>query len=979
MFENNTTTAALSCVKRALEDGLEKKYKINNPYITNQLLRISGLHKSDFDTINRTENIIERKNFNNGSIDDNSNKSEKSVSGVLRESTFSFDKLIGLRYLYRELKKLYGKSEANRLTAELYDFSLGFSDSTKVLIPYCWAMDATKIVLEGRPFGQLKSKPPKRLASYIAALSETIHQMSSHVAGALAVSSIFYDSARLLMINEGIGLDDVKNNKEIRKYVENCFQSFVHSVNHLSRSSVECVTEDTKVLTPQGLKGYNELNVGDDIYTWNNGKCMISKVKRVNVSDYEGEMHRYKGRDLIQEVTPNHRVLRKKYNTDDEFELIDSSKIIDFKTPITFPVSFREIQFEDFDISDDLLKLLTIILCDGHIKVNTIQISKSTIRNGHEEIKKCLNSLGIEYTVTNRESTFSKANFQNKSEKNKDKEYNVLVYSFKSKDIIGILNNTRKILPEFFTKLSCRQSNIVIDTWKQFDGHCEKKSYNKTKLQVDNDAIAEQLLHLCVRAGKRPKITERLIGANKTPTKYVCVHQRKNKDASVKERFNYSGKVWCPTTDDGIVMFVKDGSTFVSGNSPFSNVTVFDRAKLKTILEEPNIRWYFNDKDLDYVIDYVVEVQKIFLDFFDKGDPSNNGLPIRFPVVTCNISKDGNRGVEDTAFLDDICNRDISKYNIFASKGTKVASCCRVINDFDMLELASQSNSFGGVGSSIGSHRVVTINFNRIALESNSKEQFFSILSDRIESAAKILKGHKTLIKNFEQKGLQPFISNGWINMDRLFSTFGILGIYESVKTLKTKNIVNQDEDFTAEALTYLNKRVEDMSNKYKIIGNIEQIPAESFSHRLATADSLLFKGQVEQKLYANQFVPLWEDASIWERMETDGKYNQLLTGGGICHLQITDDVTPTQAKNLISKSIECGCEHFALNKIYSICSNGHVTHQKITVCDQCGSTDIDYITRVVGFFTPVSSWKEIKKTEDFDKRKFVDMSVVEG
>ena len=32
--------------------------------------------------------------------------------------------------------------------------------------------------------------------------------------------------------------------------------------------------------------------------------------------------------------------------------------------------------------------------------------------------------------------------------------------------------------------------------------------------------------------------------------------------------------------------------------------------------------------------------------------------------------------IVDMEFLKDICNREIYRYNIFASKGSKIASCC---------------------------------------------------------------------------------------------------------------------------------------------------------------------------------------------------------------------------------------------------------------------------------------------------------------
>ena len=42
------------------------------------------------------------------------------------------------------MKESYGKEEANRLIGEILDLSLGLSDSTNILKPYCWSLDASK-------------------------------------------------------------------------------------------------------------------------------------------------------------------------------------------------------------------------------------------------------------------------------------------------------------------------------------------------------------------------------------------------------------------------------------------------------------------------------------------------------------------------------------------------------------------------------------------------------------------------------------------------------------------------------------------------------------------------------------------------------------------------------------------------------------------------------------------------------------------
>lgn len=670
---NAETNRTIKNIRKTLASALKKKYGFTNgelKELTSKILKIHGLEASNFDALSSFAKILESR-VNDVSIDDNSNKNEKTIAGVNNEITAAFRKLVGYHMLYGVMKDLYGQAEAKVLSGDLYDFSLGLSDSTNILIPYCWALDASKIVLEGRKFGQLPSAPVHRVDSYISALDETTHQMSSHLAGAIAVGTFFLDIAHILIYKQRVPFEKIKTDAVMRKHIENCFQTFVHSVNHLSRNGVE---------------------------------------------------------------------------------------------------------------------------------------------------------------------------------------------------------------------------------------------------------------------------------------------------------------------------------------SPFTNISLFDRVKLKGLVGPENYGWYFaNKKEValdngledkmsaeqwqEFVINYIIELQEIYAKFHEKGDPLNNGIPYRFPVTTMNISKDDDDKVLDEKFFDFVCQRDITRFNIFTSKGTKVASCCRLINDAELLDMGSSVNSFGGSTVSMGSHRVVTINFARIAYEANSMEDFYHILDKRIRGAAKVLKAHKVLIGKMEEKGLEPFITRGWIRMDRLFSTFGILGVVEAKKILETKfaDQIEDGQDVMKDYLVYLNKHSQEYAKELGLFSNIEQIPGESYAVRLATVDNLIFNEDIiDAPLYANQFVPLWEDATIWEKLEADGKYNQLLTGGGIVHAQLGSKTTPSQNRKIIEYAIKCGCEHFVLNSVYSKCPKcGAVYDHKVASCSKCGHNEhMEYFTRVVGFFVPVDCWNPTRRNWEFERRTFIDDSL---
>lgn len=435
--------------------------------------------------------------------------------------------------------------------------------------------------------------------------------------------------------------------------------------------------------------------------------------------------------------------------------------------------------------------------------------------------------------------------------------------------------------------------------------------------------------------------------------------------------------------------------------SPFTNVSIFDKEKLHGFIGPDNYGWYFPknikvlaDNELggengkisreefdDFVVEYITEVQKIFIDFFDKGDPSQNGMQYRFPVTTINMSKHWNEEKKcfeldsNNELLNYITKKDIARYNIFCSEGSKICSCCRMINDKEMMDsLGSTVNSFGGSGgASLGSHRAVTINFARIAYEANSYDDFKKILKGRVDDTAKILKAHKLLLIKLGQMGLEPFIDRGWLSMNRFFSTFGVNGIYEADIILKEK-FGQLVDDYRKDILIAFNEYYRNASKNENIAGNAEQVPAESMSPKLFKVDNMLFGNPYNfPSMYANQFVPTWEKSSIREKFTTEGKYDMYLNGGSICHIQIGSDLTPTQARNIIKESVIAGCEHFALNAVYSRCKDcGEVEKARWEKCPHCQSDNVEHLSRVVGFFVVMENINKTRKENDWLKRKFV-------
>ena len=114
-------TRVIKNIRKTLASTLKKKYGFTNgelKELTTKILKIHGLDESNFDTLSMFDSFVSER-INDLSIDDNSNKNEKTIAGTMNEVNSSNMKLIGFHMLYQTMKELYGQEEAKRLSGEM--------------------------------------------------------------------------------------------------------------------------------------------------------------------------------------------------------------------------------------------------------------------------------------------------------------------------------------------------------------------------------------------------------------------------------------------------------------------------------------------------------------------------------------------------------------------------------------------------------------------------------------------------------------------------------------------------------------------------------------------------------------------------------------------------------------------------------------------------------------------------------------------
>jgi ribonucleoside-triphosphate reductase (formate) len=421
------------------------------------------------------------------------------------------------------------------------------------------------------------------------------------------------------------------------------------------------------------------------------------------------------------------------------------------------------------------------------------------------------------------------------------------------------------------------------------------------------------------------------------------------------------------------------GFPFRGSQSPFVNVSILDKGFLKSLFGETpdGGNKYVNPDGTGVDLDSVYQLQKLFYEYFD-GIFGKEGL-FTFPITTLAISLDDENNYVDPEFVDWVSNVYPNKClaNIYIGKPNSFSSCCRMKNDFEKLEKVHKEyqNSFGVGGISIGSTRVAGINLPRIAfnMKADGATDYTPYLQEALEACSKILLAHRKVIENHIGAGALPLYNTNWINMDNQYSTFGFIGSYEFLDLLGMNVTTEEGSDYLVGLLQEINTYAEKCSEENKIPTNIEQIPGESMAVRLSEIDKLLgYNVDYEVELYSNQYIPLINNGNIFDRFKIQGKLDSLTSGGAILHLNIEDgsNITSRQMMKLLNTARETGTVYFAVNRVFSECELGHMTISNNGICKECGAPVVKQVTRVVGFFTNISSWSSARQDE-FKHRVF--------
>ncbi len=356
-------------------------------------------------------------------------------------------------------------------------------------------------------------------------------------------------------------------------------------------------------------------------------------------------------------------------------------------------------------------------------------------------------------------------------------------------------------------------------------------------------------------------------------------------------------------------------------------------------------------------------LQKRFMKWFNK---ERTKTVLTFPVETMALlSKDGDVIDKEWGdFTAEMYSEGHSFFTYMSDNADSLSSCCRLRNE---IQDNGFSYTLGAGGVSTGSKSVLTINLNRcIQYAVKNNMDYMEFLGHIIDLCHKVQTAYNENLKELQKQGMLPLFDAGYINMGRQYLTIGVNGLVEAAEFMGLK--INDNPDYLHFVQNVLGL-VEKYNKQYRtkeLMFNCEMIPAENVGVKHAKWDRE--DGYFVPRDCYNSYFYIVEDDSlnIVDKFKMHGApYIEHLTGGSALHMNLEEHLSKAQYRQLLRVAAKEGCNYFTFNIPNTICNEcGYIDKRYLKKCPHCGSENVDYMTRIIGYLKRVSNFSEARQQE---------------
>ena len=356
-------------------------------------------------------------------------------------------------------------------------------------------------------------------------------------------------------------------------------------------------------------------------------------------------------------------------------------------------------------------------------------------------------------------------------------------------------------------------------------------------------------------------------------------------------------------------------------------------------------------------------LQKRFMVWFNQ---ERTKTVLTFPVETMALLTE-NGDAKDKEYGDWTAQMYADGHSFFtymSDNADSLSSCCRLRNE---IQDNGFSYTLGAGGVSTGSKSVLTINLNRCIQHATRQGiPYLDFMSEIIDLMHKVQLAYNENLKALAQKGMLPLFDSGYINIRRQYLTIGVNGLVEAAEYLGIP--INDNPQYVQFVQDVLGL-IEQYNKKYRskeVLFNCEMIPAENVGVKHAKWDRE--DGYKVPRDCYNSYFYIVEDESLnlIDKFRLHGrKYIEHLTGGSALHANLEEHLTKAQYRQLLRIAAKEGCNYFTFNIPNTICNDcGHIDKRYLKACPKCHSTNIDYMTRIIGYMKRISNFSMPRQEE---------------
>ena len=395
--------------------------------------------------------------------------------------------------------------------------------------------------------------------------------------------------------------------------------------------------------------------------------------------------------------------------------------------------------------------------------------------------------------------------------------------------------------------------------------------------------------------------------------------------------------------------------------------------------------------------DYTREAQKFVWALFEvykEGD--GTGRPFFFPKPLVHITEKFFQTEGHEAFLHLICDVAADKgntYFVFDRGSTaKISECCRLSFKLDDQDLLDAKEPWRMRYSALQN---VTLNLPRLGYTSKGDDTLlFDKIADLMDLTITAHREKKAFIEKLISQGERSPLSlltmnkDGapYLRMHRVTYLIGMLGLNELVHihTGEELHESNRAFKFGLKVISHMDLLTKKLSKEHGMRFVLEQTPAESTAYRFARLDLKYHSPQAERYVkgdldrgeayYTNStYFAVSSRMSPIDRVTKEGLFHPRIEAGSLTHIWLGESKPSKESlANFVIKTFrESLNDQIAFSPEFTNCLGcGKTTRGLHDACSHCGSSQVEGITRITGYFTKVSSWNKGKRGELNDRYK---------